>query len=83
MSFGRKGVISINTPDIPAEEIKGVKVCKLGAVEYDQWFEEISRGGDSKTYRYRGTPSELDHWTGGYGREAHKTGICHNIGHKI
>lgn len=63
MSFGRKGVISINTPDIPAEEIRGVKACKLGAVEYDQWFEEISRGGDSKTYRYRGTPSELDHWT--------------------
>lgn len=58
MSYGRKGVISINTPDIPAENIKGVKVCRLGSVEYEQWFDEVSRKGESVTYRYRGAPSE-------------------------
>ncbi len=59
----RRSVISINTPDIPAANIKGVKVAKLGSVEYDQWFEEIARKEGSRTYRYRGTPAELDHWT--------------------
>lgn len=58
MSYGRKGVISINTPDIPAENIKGVKVCRLGSVEYEQWFDEVSRKDNAVTYRYRGAPSE-------------------------
>ncbi len=56
MNFGRKGVISINTPDIPVSNIKGVKACTMGSVEYDQWFEEVGRKGDAKTYRYRGKP---------------------------
>lgn len=58
MSYGRKGVISINTPDIPAENIKGVKVCRLGSVEYEQWFDEVDRKDGAVTYRYRGAPSE-------------------------
>lgn len=59
----RRSVISINTPDIPADKIKGVKVAKLGSVEYDECFDEVERKGEESTYRYRGTPRELDHWT--------------------
>ncbi|MBR6528700.1 MAG: 5'/3'-nucleotidase SurE [Firmicutes bacterium] len=56
---GRLGVISINTPDIPMENIKGVKPAKLGTVEYDQVFEEISRGNGTVTYKYTGEPIEI------------------------
>lgn len=60
---GRRWVVSINTPDIPAENIKGVRTAILGSVEYDQWFEEVDRKGDIRTYQYRGTPSESGSWT--------------------
>ena len=55
---GRMGVISINTPDIPMENIKGVRPARLGTVKYDQLFEEISRKGDTVTYKYIGEPIE-------------------------
>jgi 5'-nucleotidase len=56
---GRLGVISINTPDIPMENIKGVKPARLGTVEYDQVFEENSRGNGTVTYKYTGEPIEI------------------------
>lgn len=56
---GKLGVISINTPDIPMENIKGLKVARLGSVEYDEWFEEIARKGTEVTYKYTGTPSDV------------------------
>lgn len=56
---GKIGVISINTPDIPMENIKGLKVARLGSVEYDEWFEEIERKGRDITYKYSGTPAAL------------------------
>ena len=56
---GRLGVISINTPDIHMENIKGVKPARLGTVEYDQVFEEISRGNGTVTYKYTGEPIEI------------------------
>ena len=57
-SKGKMGVISINTPDIPMENIKGVKPARLGTVEYDQWFEEVSRKDGTVTYKYTGEPLE-------------------------
>lgn len=59
-SKGKMGVISINTPDIPMENIKGVKAARLGTVEYDQWFEEISRKDGTVTYKYTGEPVEKE-----------------------
>ncbi len=54
---GKMGVISINTPDLPASEIKGVKVARLGKIEYDRWFEEVEESVDGQiTYRYTGEP---------------------------
>lgn len=63
MRFGRKSVISINTPNLPEKDIKGVKICKLGNLDYDQWFEKLSQEGLSRTYKYRGTPSESEVWS--------------------
>ena len=53
---GRMGVISINTPDIPAEDILGVKAAKLGKIIYDQWFETVEADGEKTVYRYVGEP---------------------------
>lgn len=52
----KRTVISINLPHLPKEEIKGKKVTRLGAREYDEAFiaEKIS---DTKTlYTYSGSP---------------------------
>lgn len=58
-----KGVISINTPNIPADEIKGVKAAPLGFVQYDEEFEQVRSDGAKTVYRYRGTPVEMESWT--------------------
>jgi 5'-nucleotidase len=48
-------VISINAPDLPPEEIKGVKVTRLGLREYDAWIREESREAGLRTYKYAGS----------------------------
>lgn len=45
-------VININTPDLPPEKIKGVRVTKLGPRYYDDGF----RSEDGKNYRLTGNP---------------------------
>ncbi|MCI7618917.1 MAG: 5'/3'-nucleotidase SurE [Firmicutes bacterium] len=59
---GKGQVISINTPDIPLDEIKGVVPVKLGELKYDQWFKVIDETEDSITYRYAGEPVESESW---------------------
>ena len=61
---GKGQVISINTPDIPLDEIKGVVPVKLGELKYDQWFKVIDETEDSITYRYAGEPVESESWDG-------------------
>ena len=53
---GQGRVISINTPDIPEEEVKGIRPARLGVVTYDEWFDVLEETEDSVTYRYTGTP---------------------------
>ncbi|GAB1475783.1 5'/3'-nucleotidase SurE [Bacillota bacterium] len=49
-------VLNINLPHVPASELKGVRVTRLGAREYDEDFKvEIADNGD-RAYRYSGTP---------------------------
>jgi 5'-nucleotidase len=62
-NHGKIGVISINTPDVPLSEIKGVKASKLGWVEYDKWFDVEERDNDEFVYRYSGNCLESAHWT--------------------
>ncbi len=61
-------VISINTPDLPMEQIKGVRIAKLGTVIYDEWFEiQEERKPDTALYKYaslriddRGNEADMD-----------------------
>lgn len=49
-------VLNINLPHLPGPEVKGVRVTRLGAREYDEDFKvEIADNG-GKSYRYSGTP---------------------------
>ncbi len=58
-SFGKmdaKTVLNINVPNLPAEEVKGVKITKLGAREYDEWFEPKKDEEGQPVFYYSGTP---------------------------
>ncbi|MBQ3925190.1 MAG: 5'/3'-nucleotidase SurE [Firmicutes bacterium] len=48
--------VNINTPNEPKENIKGVKVCRLGIREYDNWFETGKSEGGLPEFRYSGAP---------------------------
>lgn len=47
---------NINVPDIPAEEIKGVKVTKLGIRDYDNWFDPVEEPDGRIKIMYGGEP---------------------------
>ena len=51
-------IISVNVPDLPAEEIKGVKVCPLSYRAYNEWFNEKTDKG-RKGYHYGGVPKVI------------------------
>jgi 5'-nucleotidase len=58
---GRGSLISVNVPNIPAEEIRGIRPARLGTLVYDEWFEELPGEGHepgSQVFRYTGTPQE-------------------------
>ncbi len=38
-------ILNVNVPDIPAEEIKGIKICRMGPVDYTMDFFEKEDGG--------------------------------------
>lgn len=49
-------IININVPNIPDDEIKGVKVIGLGVREYEEWFEVMDSDDEHDHYRYAGRP---------------------------
>lgn len=58
-AFGKMNsgtVLNINTPDLPKENIKGVKITRLGAREYDDWFEPKVNDEGETVFWYSGTP---------------------------
>lgn len=56
----RRTTISINVPNIPPEEIKGLRPAVLGPREYTEWFvkEESEKG--EVVYKYAGKPVMYD-----------------------
>ena len=55
---GKGYLISINTPNLPQQEIKGVRMARLGQMTYDEWFEEK----EEMCFRYVGEPvKRTDH----------------------
>lgn len=49
-------VLNINTPDLPPEQIKGVKYTSLGKREYKEFFAPVDMGDGVRGYRYNGEP---------------------------
>jgi 5'-nucleotidase len=49
-------VININAPDLPAAEVKGVKVTSLGMREYHSWNVKSTDRDGRMTLRYGGEP---------------------------
>jgi len=52
---GRGTLININTPNLPKEQIKGVKAARLGNTIYDEWLKVAGEREDgSLVYEYTG-----------------------------
>ena len=59
----RLGVVSINTPNLPPQQIRGIKTAVLGPVKYHEWFNVVRDEGEKVTYSYSGTPKNMDCWS--------------------
>ena len=55
----RHVILSVNVPDLPPEEIKGVKVCPLSFRAYDEWFDKKTDDDGRVGYHYSGAPMVL------------------------
>ena len=53
-------VLSVNTPNLPAAEIKGLKFARLGRREYIEQFEETMNQLGQREYWYKGLPVVYD-----------------------
>ena len=51
-------ILNVNFPDLPPEEIKGVKICPLSYQAYFEWFQEGVQDGRA-CYHYAGAPYVL------------------------
>lgn len=62
MTENARGVMTmnINVPDLPKNEIKGVRYTRLGVREYDEWFVPKETEDGKTEYWYRGTPVVYD-----------------------
>lgn len=49
-------VLNINIPNLPASEVKGMKITRLGAREYEEWFKPKKGDNGELEYWYSGTP---------------------------
>ncbi len=49
-------MLNINTPDLPENEIKGLRFTTLGNREYKEFFAPVDMGDGTKGYRYNGEP---------------------------
>ncbi|MDR1271908.1 MAG: 5'/3'-nucleotidase SurE [Clostridiales Family XIII bacterium] len=50
-------VLNINVPDLPEEELAGVKVAPLSYREYEEWFVPGEEGDEVTSYHYSGRPN--------------------------
>jgi len=49
-------ILSVNIPDLPPDEIKGLKICPLSYRAYEEWFQEGTNEEGRTGYHYSGTP---------------------------
>ena len=48
----RDTILSVNVPDIPAEQLKGVRVCPIGPRDYTDGIEFLRNEEDSEVWQY-------------------------------
>lgn len=53
-------VLNLNVPNLPNEEIKGLKITKLGIRDYDNWFEPVNCDDGRIEICYGGEPISFD-----------------------
>ena len=49
-------IININTPNLPEDDIAGVKIVGLGIREYEEWFNMVDKNDEHMHYQYGGRP---------------------------
>ncbi len=49
-------IININTPNLPEDEIAGVKIVGLGVREYEEWFKKVEKDDGHRHFQYGGRP---------------------------
>ena len=49
-------LLNINIPDLPASDIKGIKIVPLGYREYEEWFMASEDDEGKTSYHYSGRP---------------------------
>ncbi|MGI6205008.1 MAG: 5'/3'-nucleotidase SurE [Anaerovoracaceae bacterium] len=62
--LGRGTVVNINFPDVPPEELKGIKFCEMGPREYDEKFDIEKNPAGRKYYWYTGKLVHYDELPG-------------------
>lgn len=55
----KKLTININAPNIPAEEVKGVKFARLGTKAYQERYDMVSETDEGRCYVYSGVEIKL------------------------
>ena len=54
--LGAHSTLSINVPNVPYDEVKGVVYAPLGTREYDKWFQACGEENGKQVYMYKGAP---------------------------
>lgn len=53
-SLSSDTALNINFPDLPPDEVKGLKICRIGPREYDEKFDILTNPYGQKYYWYSG-----------------------------
>jgi len=59
-----KTVLNINVPDLPWEEIKGIRIAALGQGTYQEWFHLVEEEDAPVSYRYSAAPMTVEEQEG-------------------
>ena len=54
-------IISVNVPDIPADQLKGVRVCPVGPRDYTDGIKLVRKTEKGGVYNYISEPTYRDH----------------------
>jgi 5'-nucleotidase len=73
---GPRTALNVNTPDLPLEEIKGLRFTKLGLLEYEERFDIKAADGAGRAYKYAGKPAPMKDLEEDLDINAHRAGYA-------